>query len=145
MPAGSSAESPERAAKLRVVSEFYRANCLSCHGMDGIGSLVRPLMPSIPDLSSRKWQTSRSDTQVRTSILEGKGTLMPPYAAKVNAELTKDLIRLMRSFGPPDLLTSRSTKPATAAKSENQISSLQAQFDEIDKQLRELKPAPAKP
>jgi mono/diheme cytochrome c family protein len=141
----ASVASPERAAKLKAVSEFYKANCFSCHGMDGIGTLVRPLMPTIPDLASRQWQVSRTDGQVKTSILEGKGTLMPPYAGKVATELIPELVSFVRGFGPPDLLTKGSKRAAPATGADDKLRALRAQFDQVEKELRELKPSPAKP
>jgi len=141
----SSVVSPERAAKLRAASEFYRTNCFACHGTDGKGTLVRPLMPAIPDFTTREWQTSRTNTQLQTSILEGKGTFMPPWTGKFTAEFARDLISYVRTFGPPDLLSSGSATSVAATNFENQIRSLQVQWDEVEKQLRELNLPPARP
>ncbi len=81
----STAASAELGGKPQALSDFYRVNCLSCHGTDGTGNLVRLLMPTIPDFTNGQWQKSRSDSQFRISILEGKGTLMPGYAGKLGA------------------------------------------------------------
>jgi len=140
-----SVATPEQAAKLRVASEFYRTNCFACHGVDGKGSLVRPLMPAIPDFTTREWQTSRTNTQLQTSILEGKGTLMPPWTGKFTAEFARDLISYVRTFGPADLLASGMATSVAATNFENQIRSLQVQWDEVEKQLRALNLPPAKP
>jgi len=141
----SSAMSPERAANLRAASEFYRTNCFACHGLDGRGSLVRPLMPAIPDFTTREWQTSRTNTQLQTSVLEGKGTFMPPWTGKFTAEFARDLISYVRTFGPADLLSSGSATSVAATNFENQIRALQVQWDEVEKQLRELNLPPARP
>ncbi|MFI5455965.1 MAG: c-type cytochrome [Isosphaerales bacterium] len=141
----SSVVSPERAAKLQAASEFYRTNCFACHQTDGKGTLVRPLMTAIPDFTSREWQTSRSNSQLQTSILEGKGTFMPPWSGKFTAEFARDLISQVRAFGPADLLTAGLATPAAATNFENQIRSLQVQWDEVEKQLRALNLPPAKP
>jgi mono/diheme cytochrome c family protein len=137
--------SPERAAKLRVASEFYRTNCFACHGVDGTGNLVRPLMPTIPNFTTREWQTSRSNTQLQTTVLEGKGTNMPPWRGKFSTEFASDLISYVRTYGPPDLLTAGVTKTAAATNFENQIRALKIQWDDVEKQLRELNLPPARP
>jgi mono/diheme cytochrome c family protein len=134
----STAPSPERAEKLRLASEFYRTNCFACHGTDGKGTLVRPLMPAIPDFTTREWQTSRSNTQLQTSILEGKGTFMPPWTGKFTAEFAKDLISQVRAFGPPDLREPDRQQQVAATNFENQIRALRVQWDEVEKQLRAL-------
>jgi mono/diheme cytochrome c family protein len=137
--------SREQAARLRVASEFYRTNCFACHGLDGTGSLTRPLMPAIPDFTNRQWQTSRSNTQLQTSILEGKGTLMPPWTGKFTAEFARDLISYVRTFGPPELLTSTLETRPSNADFELRLSQLKARWDEVEKQLAELNLPAAKP
>jgi len=141
----STAPSPERAAKLRAASEFYRTNCFACHGTDGKGTLVRPLMPAIPDFTSREWQTSRTNTQLQTSIMEGKGTFMPPWTGKFTAEFARDLIPHVRAFGGPDLVIPERATSVAATNFENQIRALQVQWDEVERQLRELNLPPARP
>ncbi len=141
----STTVSPERAAQLRAASNFYRSNCFACHGLDGTGNLVRLLMPTIPNFTNREWQTSRSNTQLQTTILEGKGTNMPPWRGKFTTDFAKDLIAYVRTFGPPDLLTAGSAKSSTAANFENQIRALQVEWDEVERQLRALNLPPARP
>ena len=141
----STAMSPERGEKLRLASEFYRTNCFACHGVDGTGNLVRPLMPTIPNFTARDWQTSRSNTQLSTTIMEGKGTNMPPWRGKFSNEFAKDLISYVRTFGPADLLTAGLTKTAAVTNFENQIRALQQQWDEVEKQLRDLNLPSTKP
>jgi len=136
--------SPERAAKLQAALEFYRTNCFACHGTDGKGTLVRPLMTAIPDFTNRQWQTSRSNSQLQTSILEGKGTFMPPWTGKFTAEFARDLISQVRTF-VPDLVIPETATSVVATNFENQIRSLQVQWDEVEKQLRALNLPPARP
>jgi mono/diheme cytochrome c family protein len=141
----STAPSPERAAKLQAAAEFYRTNCFACHQTDGKGTLVRPIMTAIPDFTSREWQSSRSDTQLQTSILEGKGQFMPPWSGKFSAEFARDLISQVRTFGPADLLTASSTPSASTAEFEVKIGQLKTRWDEVERQLRALNFPPAKP
>jgi mono/diheme cytochrome c family protein len=134
----SVAPSPEQAAKLRVASDFFRSNCFACHGLDGTGNLVRPLMPTIPDFTSRQWQTSRSTSQLQTSILEGKGTLMPPWMGKLSPDFVRDLISYVRTFGPADLLAAATVPGTQYAQFEARLRELRSQRDEVERQLREL-------
>jgi mono/diheme cytochrome c family protein len=125
---------------------IFNTLCIACHGPDGRGTLVRPAMPPIPDFTSRDWQTSRSSSRLASSILEGKGTLMPPWNGKLTPEQARDLVLYVRSFGGPAILAADTEGEAPAALSlvefDNRIRSLRQQFDEIEKQLQTL-PAPA--
>jgi mono/diheme cytochrome c family protein len=143
----AAAASPARAEKLRAASGLFNTICIACHGQDGRGTLVRPAMPAIPDFTSRDWQTTRSNSQLATSILEGKGTLMPPWNSKVTADQARDLVLYVRSFGPPDLLAGEpETGPApSTVEFDKRIRSLKQQFDEIERQLQALSFRPARP
>jgi mono/diheme cytochrome c family protein len=134
----STAPSPEQAAKLQVASAFFRANCFACHGLDGTGNLVRPLMPVIPDFTNHQWQLGRSDTQLRTSVLDGKGTLMPGWHGKITPELAKDLVSFVRTLGAPELLASSAESGAPDMAFESRLRELKSQRDEIERQLRAL-------
>jgi mono/diheme cytochrome c family protein len=138
LPIAATAPSPERAAQLQAAAEFYRTNCFACHGTDGTGNLIRPLMPAIPNFTSREWQMSRTDSQLQTSILEGKGTFMPPWMGKFSADFARDLIARVRSFGPPDLLAARAPTRVASGVFENKIRALRMERDEVERQLREL-------
>jgi mono/diheme cytochrome c family protein len=135
-----------RAEKLRMAGGIFSTLCIACHGPDGRGTLVRPAMPPIPDFTSRDWQTSRSSSQLASSILEGKGTFMPTWNGKLTPEQARDLVLYVRSFGGPTVLAAETEGEAPAALSlvefDNRIRSLRQQFDEVEKQLQAL-PAPA--
>ena len=135
-----------RAEKLRMAGGIFSTLCIACHGPDGRGTLVRPAMPPIPDFTSRDWQTSRSSSQLASSVLEGKGTLMPPWNGKLTPEQARALVLYVRSFGGPAVLAAETEGEAPAVLSliefDNRIRSLREQFDEIEKQLQTL-PSPA--
>jgi hypothetical protein len=99
-------------------------------------------MPPIPDFTSRDWQTSRSSSQLDSSILEGKGTFMPTWSAKLTPQQARDLVLYVRSFGGPAMLAAGTEGDAPAALSlvefDNRIRSLRQQFDEIGKQMQTL-------
>ena len=46
--------------------------CMACHDADGKGKIVKLAMPTIPDLTDPKWQSTRTDAELTHSILEGK-------------------------------------------------------------------------
>jgi len=126
--------SPERAARLQVAAEFYRNNCLACHGQDGRGSAIRVAMPLIPDFTTREWQTGRDNPQLAVSILEGKGVLMPPWRGRIAPELAQDLVAFVRTFGPAGLLAS--TTPTSEFGT--RFKQLRRQWEEINAQVEAL-------
>jgi mono/diheme cytochrome c family protein len=134
------------AEKVRMAGGIFNTLCIACHGPDGRGTMVRPAMPPIPDFTSRNWQTSRSSSQLASSILEGKGTFMPPWNAKLTPDQARSLVLYVRNFGGSAMLAAETGAKAPAALSlvefDNRIRSLRQQFDEIEKQLQTL-PAPA--
>jgi mono/diheme cytochrome c family protein len=140
----ATANTGAQAEKLRMAGGIFNTLCIACHGPDGRGTLVRPAMPPIPDFTSRDWQTSRSSTQLTSSILEGKGTFMPTWNAKLTPQQARDLVLYVRSFGGPAMLAAETEGDAPAALSlvefDNRIHSLRQQFDEIGKQLQSLAP-----
>jgi mono/diheme cytochrome c family protein len=135
-----------RAEKLLRASGIFNTLCIPCHGPDGRGTLVRPAMPPIPDFTSRDWQATRRSSQLASSILEGKGSLMPSWNGKVTPEQARDLVLHVRSFGGPATLAAETADEAPAGLSlvefDNKIRALRQEFDEIEKQLQTL-PAPA--
>jgi mono/diheme cytochrome c family protein len=86
--------------KTSHVTQVYSKNCLACHGADGKGTEMRKAMPTIPDFTNRKWQDGVSNIQIKISILEGKGALMPPFRDKVNDDENKELTGFVREFAP---------------------------------------------
>jgi ubiquinol-cytochrome c reductase cytochrome b subunit len=137
---GISAE--ERATKVRAASVLYREYCLSCHGKDGRGADLKAAMPVIPDFTSPAWQQSRSNPQLSVSILEGKGTLMPPFRDRVRGGQINDVIAYVRAFGPAQASSPKPTRPDDF---EEQLRRLQQEWDTLEKQLQELSKKPKPP
>jgi mono/diheme cytochrome c family protein len=119
---------------LRAAGEFYNTNCLACHGPDGRGSTIRIAMPAIPDFTSREWHTTHENPQLAVSILEGKGTLMPPWRGRIDPALAQDLVAFVRGFGPPGLVAAN----APTSEFGTRIRQLRRQWEELDRQVRTL-------
>jgi mono/diheme cytochrome c family protein len=141
-PPVASMSTAARAEKLRMAGGIFSTLCNPCHGPDGRGTLVRPAMPPIPDFTSSDWQSSRSSSRLALSILEGRGTLMPPWNGKLTPEQARYLVLYVRSFGGPAMLATETEGGAPAALSlaefDKRIRSLRQQFYEIQKQLQAL-------
>lgn len=136
-----------RAERLRAAGATFGTLCIACHGLDGRGTAVRLAMPAIPDFTSRDWQLSRSNSQLATSIMEGKGTLMPPWNTRVTADHARDLVLHVRSFGPPELLaaeTETASAPSTV-EFDSKMQALRQKFDDLEKQLQALATARPRP
>ena len=46
-------------------------------------TIIRKVMPNVPDFTDPKWQTSRPSAELAHSILEGKGPFMLPMKGKL--------------------------------------------------------------
>jgi mono/diheme cytochrome c family protein len=138
--AGPTAE--ERAQTLRAGGALYRQSCLNCHGKDGKGTEVRATLPNIPDFTSAAWHKSRSNAQLSVSILEGKGTLMPPFRDQIKADQVKVLLAYVRAFGPVQDVKDKETKTSDF---EEKFRRLQEEWEALKKQQDELSSKAKKP
>jgi mono/diheme cytochrome c family protein len=130
-----------RAEKLRAAAANFNTLCIACHGPDGRGTAIRAAMPTLPDFTSRDFQTSHTSTQMLTSILEGKGQFMVPWNTKVTQDQARDLVLFVRNFGPADLVALDAQPAAGAASTaefDRQMVTLRQRFDELEKQLQAL-------
>ena len=130
-------QSAELAGRMRVATGLYRQYCLSCHGSDGKGLELKAAMPMIPDFTSAAWQASVDTPRLRVSILDGKGTLMPTFRGRVSEDQSRDLVAHVRAFGP--------ARPAPVEASTDfsrRFRELQSQWDELQRQLQELRRPP---
>jgi len=77
----------------------YRQFCINCHAANGKGDdNMKKVMTAIPDFTSEKWQKEMTDPQMSVSITDGKNTLMPAFADKVNADQIQALVEYIRKF-----------------------------------------------
>jgi high-affinity iron transporter len=81
--------------------------CAMCHGTTGKGDgpTSATLNPKPRDFSSKDWQKSMSDGQIRTVILQGgvgagKSPLMPPNPDLVDKpQVVEELVKVVRGYG----------------------------------------------
>ena len=100
---------------------------------------MRPSMPPIPDFTTELFHRQHTDAQIRVSILEGKGTLMPANRGRITEEQARDLAPYIRSFGPASL----AIKPGTSDKEfDKAVKDLEKQLDDLHKEMQKLKGKP---
>jgi quinol-cytochrome oxidoreductase complex cytochrome b subunit/cytochrome c len=128
------------AERTREASVLFRQFCLTCHGTNGRGAELRASMPSVPDFGLAAWQTSRNNSEMMVSILEGKGTLMPAFRGRVSEEQVHDLIAYVRAFGP----VSAPVPETPASDFEQRFRQLQDQWQRLHRELEAISPKPPK-
>jgi len=100
----------------RVVMGLFNRYCIRCHGIDGRGVWD---IPGVPDFTNVRWQASRSDAQIARIVMEGRGSVMPPFRGALNLEEAWAMARYLRTFVPgteasrPDM--GQPQKPASTA------------------------------
>jgi mono/diheme cytochrome c family protein len=135
------APSGEMAARIRIGASIFRQYCIVCHGSDGKGTLMRPVLPPIPDFTNTAWHKEHSDAQLLVSILDGKGTLMPANRGRVTEDQAGDLVAFVRSFGPQALATQApGTRGAPAVSDwEVKYGELVNQWNALEAELQKTK------
>jgi mono/diheme cytochrome c family protein len=93
------------------VVEAYRILCLECHDSDGRGAVARDTLPRIPDFTAAEWQTSRTDAELRHSILEGKGKSMPRMKVKLGSVDVSRVVAFVRGFRDGRQVVSETPEP----------------------------------
>jgi cytochrome c len=98
----TTAPAPPPARPGLTPAQVYRAICITCHDVDGRGTIVRKATPAIPDFTDSKWQSSRTDAELVHSMMEGKGQFMLPMKDKFALARTdvKDMVAFVRGFQP---------------------------------------------
>lgn len=126
----------EMAARIRIGANIFQQYCIVCHGPDGTGSPMRASMPMIPNFTSSDWGGQRTNPQLKISILDGKGALMPSNRGRVSAEEANDLVAYVRAFGSK----AYAVQPqATDSNFEKSYRQLELQWLELEKEMQKLK------
>jgi cytochrome c2 len=113
---------------------IFQRICKSCHGSDGRGTTLRDQTPGVPDFTSQVWQKRRSRPELTTTILEGKGTVMPAFRGKLNEAQIHDLVTYLRAFAPQPARAS--VGPETDFK--RRFDQLAKELDDLMKQYQDL-------
>jgi putative heme-binding domain-containing protein len=121
--------------RIRIGANIFRQYCFVCHGADGKGTSMRPVLPPIPDFTSSAFHREHSDAQLQVSILDGKGTFMPANRGRVTEEQAGDLVAFVRAFGPKVV----AAKPAALDSNfEKAYRQLEDQWNELEKELHKI-------
>ena len=78
--------------------EIYKAYCLACHDADGGGRIVGAALGAMPDFTAGKWQAGHGDSELKQSILNGKGKFMLPIKDKLSDEDAEKMTAFVRAF-----------------------------------------------
>jgi mono/diheme cytochrome c family protein len=95
--------------------EVFRNFCLDCHDTDGRGELSREDHPAIPDFTDPKWHSSRTDAELKQSILEGKGKGMPRMKKKLGTLDVMQMVSFVRAFQDGNQIVEELPAPAQAS------------------------------
>jgi mono/diheme cytochrome c family protein len=91
-----SSEGGNRAEAKRL----FDSVCARCHGSDGRGGVPSAEgQPAPRDFSDPNFHSSRTDSELKKAIREGKGP-MPPFAALLDDAQTTLLVAHIRGFNP---------------------------------------------
>ena len=99
--AGCSRSAPAAEPARVDPSALFAQACAKCHAADGTGGL--PMVANGPrpvDLTAGEWQRSRSDTELLTTIRDGRGA-MPPFQGVLNNDQMTALISYVRTLKRP--------------------------------------------
>lgn len=75
---------------------LFKQKCSMCHGADGKGYAAI----KTPDFTDPKWQASKTDKEIATTIKNGKsGTMMKAFGNELKDDEIDALVKQVRSFG----------------------------------------------
>jgi len=89
---------------LKIGSRLFQTYCVQCHGTDMRGS------KGFPNLVDNDWLYPGTPEGIKTSILEGRNGVMPPFAAVLKPHQITDAAQYVLS------LSGRSTAPDAVAR-----------------------------
>lgn len=91
--------SQQRAA--RDGRALFESACARCHGAEGTGGLpVSDGGPSPRNFRDRAFQASRSDDELKRTVVEGKGAAMPAFGRTFDEAQLAALVAHVRRFDP---------------------------------------------
>jgi mono/diheme cytochrome c family protein len=127
--------SPADEQRYQAAGLLYRKLCQSCHAANGKGKPSR----GIPDFTDHGWQESRSDAQLLTSIMKGRGDEMPPFDDRLKQGEAVDLVAFVRALAPKQASNPAPEPPPDATDFDSRLRHLQERWEALERQLRQLK------
>lgn len=88
------------------IARMWKSKCGSCHGADGKAATSKGKKMLLNDLSTKAWQTSRTDAQIKKAIIEGvkkdkDGVTQEMEAfSELSAADVASLVQYVRWVGP---------------------------------------------
>jgi len=80
--------------------ELFLQKCALCHGKEGQPNAIFAKQ-GVRAFADAQWQKSRTDDQVKTSILKGRqGTAMVAFETQLKPEEVEALVKVIRAFAP---------------------------------------------
>jgi cytochrome c oxidase cbb3-type subunit 3 len=86
---------PADAERIAAGKEIFAANCASCHGEDGKGSLDA----GAPDLTDRHWIYGGDEKTIYQTVYSGRQGHMPNWGARLSPANLKILALYVYSLG----------------------------------------------
>jgi len=139
VPEPGLAPTGELAERVRRGGIIFDQFCKVCHGEDGTGNVQRANFPPIPNFRDPGWHKTKQDPELLASILNGKGTLMPANGDKITRDEARDVVALIRSFGPRTQQMQMQTGGVTESGFDRAFRQLQRQYEELEKELQKAK------
>lgn len=100
-PEGATEAPDTGATQEQAVQALFMARCAPCHGESGHGDgPSAPPVARMPDLSSVSFQDARSDSDLRASILFGRG-MMPAFGDVIGEQGAAALVGYVRTLRRP--------------------------------------------
>ncbi len=113
------------------VRKLYHANCVMCHGEDGV-----PLVPGTPDFSKGE-RLNKSDAELLKTLQEGKD-VMPAWKDVLNEQQRRDMLRYVRTVAGDKVFQEKCNKchgqripalPAAVPKEEKALRGYKGKLD----------------
>jgi mono/diheme cytochrome c family protein len=90
----------QKAVSPAQAKELFLKKCALCHGKEGQPNAIFAKQ-GVRAFVDPAWQKSRTDEQIRTSILKGRpGTSMVSFEKELKPAEVDALVGLIRAFGP---------------------------------------------
>jgi mono/diheme cytochrome c family protein len=118
---------------LNKAKGLYQQLCQRCHAANGKGDSGTK---GVPDFTRSAWHERKSDAQLIVRILDGEGTAMPAFRGRLDQAKAGQLVAYIRTFAA--VPAEQSLSPASSEDFDGQMRKLQKEYDELQKQLREL-------